>query len=204
MDNDEKKIDAAGDGVRAVAVRELGSSGDGAAASAQPVSVVNSLRLEGEAARVLLLNLRDILADDAEATADAVEGETNLMEAIDAALGRIAELETHAKAIKDHVEALRARSVRFEHQSDLIRAALVSAVSMAGLRKIERPTATISLRAIAPSLRITQEADIPSDYWVSQAPKLDKRAVVDALKTGIVVPGAELSNGGETISIRTK
>lgn len=204
MENDEEKVDAAGDGVCAVAVCECSSGGNGTAVTARPVSVINSLGIQGEAARVLMFNLRDILADDDEAKSDAIEGQTDLMETIDAALARLAELETNVAAIKNHVDALRARSVRFEKQSDLIRAALVVAVDMAGMRKIERPTATISLRKVAPSLRVTMEADIPSEYWVAPAPQLDKKALIDAIKSGTVVPGAELSNGGQTISIRTR
>ncbi|MGE0857439.1 MAG: siphovirus Gp157 family protein [Hyphomicrobiaceae bacterium] len=45
---------------------------------------------------------------------------------------------------------------------------------------------------------------IPSEFWKPQPPRLDKKVVLDALKAGAVVPGAELSNGGETLSMRVK
>jgi Siphovirus Gp157 len=51
---------------------------------------------------------------------------------------------------------------------------------------------------------ILDEAILPAKFWKAQDPKLDKKAVLDALKAKEDVPGASLSNGGETISIRVK
>ena len=42
-----------------------------------------------------------------------------------------------------------------------------------------------------------------ADFWVRQDPKLDKRALLAALRDGPVA-GAALSNGGSTVSIRSK
>jgi hypothetical protein len=53
-----------------------------------------------------------------------------------------------------------------------------------------------------PKAIILNEADIPSKFWKAQDPKLDRKAVLDALKAKEAVAGAELSNGGETIQIR--
>ena len=70
------------------------------------------------------------------------------------------------------------------------------------LRKLELPTATLSIKAVPAKAEITDEALLPSKFFKAQDPKLDKKAVLDALKAKEDVPGAVLSNGGETLSIR--
>ena len=68
-------------------------------------------------------------------------------------------------------------------------------MGQAEMRKMELPQATISLRAVPPKAEITDEALVPSKFWKAQDPKLDKKAVLDALKGKEDVPGASLSNG---------
>jgi len=58
----------------------------------QKASAAHSLHQEIEAARVLLANIKDILGDDAQARADAVEGETDLRAAIESGMARVAEI----------------------------------------------------------------------------------------------------------------
>jgi len=160
------------------------------------------LNKQAEAARSLLANIRDILADDEQAIADAIEGETGLLEAIGSAVARIGEIAAIRDGIDAYAKQLKARLARLDRQEELIRTALLSAVSATGLKKIELPIATVSLKAVPPSLVVTCEADIPPEFWKPQDPKMDRKAVTDALKAKQAVPGAELSNGGETIAIK--
>jgi hypothetical protein len=166
--------------------------------------VSRDLHIQGEAARALLLNIKDVVEDDAEMIETAIEGETNLKEAISAAVDRILELDAHEEAITAQIKALSERKERFAHQSERIKAAIHVAMSQAELRKIELPQATLGVRAVPPKCEITDEAEIPSRFWKPQDPKLDKKAVLDALKGKEEVPGAVLSNGGETLSIGRK
>lgn len=161
-----------------------------------------TLQNEGEAARALLASIRDVLGEDETAIQDAVEGETSLIEAVDASLDRLAEIDTLTEAISSLVKSYKDRADRLENQSEQIRAALSLAMETAGLRKLERPAGTLSLRAVPPKAIITSEVDLPARFFVDQASKLDRKAVLDALKAGEKIPGAELSNGSETISIR--
>lgn len=165
-------------------------------------SVVGKLKIEADAARTLLLNVKDVIGDDEDAIADAIEGETNLREAIADVLERILELEAHEEAISLRVKALIERRSRFSMQAERMRTALSVAMATAGIKKLELPDATVSLRAVPQSVVANEEADIPSEFWKAQPPKLDKAALLKALKSG-PVKGASLSNGGETISIRT-
>lgn len=166
--------------------------------------ISREVRIQGEAARSLLANIRDVIGDDEEMATDAVEGETNLIEAISAGVDRIAELNGHCEVLETRQKELGERRSRFEDQAERIKTAILVAMGQGELRKLELPQATLSLRAVAPKAEITDEAAIPSKFWKAQDPKLDKKAVLDALKAKETIPGASLSNGGETISIRVK
>lgn len=174
--------------------------------TAQKVSAAHSLHSEIEAARVLLATYPDIFGDDAVARADAVEGETNLREAIGIGLARIIELEAMEDAIGIVEDNLKARKARFAVQKENLRTSLTVALELAELpgNKMETPLATIALQRVPPRLAITDEAAIPSKFWKAQEPKLDKAAIKSALKDKELVPGAQLDNGSVTCQIRPR
>lgn len=159
---------------------------------------------EAEAARVLLLNVRELLANDEDAIEDAIEGETNFKEAAARAVTRLAEIDALAEAISIQTKNLSTRLHRLEAQGDSIRAALTSAMGLLEITKLELAQATISLKPTAPKVIVTDETAIHSQFWKRSDPTLDKRALMAALKDGLKVPGAELSNGGETLAVRWK
>ena len=163
---------------------------------------IMELRHETEAARALLSNLKDILGDDDQAIADAVEGETSIHEAIASGVARLLELDELHSGIAALIANLKDRGERFERQRDNIRTALCAAMEATNLKKVELPVATLSLRAVPPKVEIIDEAAIPARFFKQAEPKLDKKAVMDALKDKQDVPGAMLSNGGVTISIK--
>jgi hypothetical protein len=70
------------------------------------------------------------------------------------------------------------------------------------IKTVETPAGTITRKSVPPSVLIVDEAAIPADYWKPSDPKLDKKAVGEALKAGREVPGAMMSNGGETLQVR--
>lgn len=164
-------------------------------------SVSHQLHQEIEAARVLLTNYRDVLGDDAQATADMVEGETNLHYVLNKAVGRIVEIDALAAGLDAALANLGARKQRLQEQKDNLRALLVVAMELAATKRLETPLATVSLKPVPPKVEIINEADVPSKYWKAQDPKLDKKALLDALKAKEQVPGAVLGNGGATIQI---
>lgn len=161
-----------------------------------------TLKDEADAARALLASIAAAIGDDEQAAVDAIEGETTLIEAVDASLNRLAEIEALRDSIGALIKTYQDRTGRLDNQSEQIRAALCLAMSTAGVKKLERPAGTLSLRSTPPKAIITSEVEVPSRFFVDQAPKLDKRAVLDALKSGEKIAGAELSNGGETIALR--
>lgn len=163
--------------------------------------IVRGLQIESEVAKTLLANIRAVIGDDEQAAADAIEGETNLDLALSAALERVSEIETMIAAIKAREASLKERRDRLDRQASLIRTAMGEALEQAGLKRMELPEATLSLRPLPQKALVIDEASIPSQFWKRADPKLDLRALAMALKEG-PVPGATLSNGGQTVQIR--
>jgi len=162
----------------------------------------HALHRETEAARVLLATYRDILADDEQARADMVEGETSIQEAIRSGLVRLAEIRAMGVGIDDMIDRLKSRRERLAGQQESLREAILLAMEIAGLPKFETDVGTITRKRTPPSVVVVEEAEIPSAYWKPSDPKLDKRALLEALKEGGTIPGAQLSNGGETLQVR--
>jgi hypothetical protein len=160
------------------------------------------IKNEGEAAAALLANIRDVVGNDEDAVQDAIEGETNFKELASEAVERIALLNVYMKSLDDGIAKLAARRDRFENQAALIKTALSAAMTTAEIDRLELPNATLSVKALPAKAVITDEALIPSKFWKPSDPKLDRKAVLDALKAGDAVSGAALSNGGTTLQIR--
>ena len=72
------------------------------------------------------------------------------------------------------------------------------------VKKLEQPDFTASVRAGSPSLVVTAQDLIPEVYWVPQAPKLSRQALLTDLKQGAQVSGAQLSNAQPVLMVRTK
>lgn len=141
---------------------------------------------------------------DPEALALSIQSETNLEEAIDAVFGEIAEREAAITGLKEREQAIAERRRRHEKTVDTLRAVILQALDMAGVDKVALPEATISVKKVKPAAEVVEEADIPSEFWEPQPPKLNKKALSEALANGQTVEGARLGNGGITLAIRKK
>jgi hypothetical protein len=165
----------------------------------------HDLHREIEAARVLLATYPDIFGDDPEAAHDAVEGETDLHEAIHRGVVRIAEIDAALAGIKDLADKLKRRNDRLAQQKELLRTAIASAMELGGLRSMETDVATLSRKSTPQQLLVTDESLIPSKFFVRSDPRLDRKSLLDALKElgkDEAIPGAALSNGGTALQIR--
>lgn len=156
-----------------------------------------------QAADVLKEQLRLVAGDDVDVIRDTIEGEIDLRGLISIAAQQNVTDVGLIDGIGGVIRELTARKDRIEKRVAQRRAAILTAMQAGEIQKLETPAGTISRKAVAPTALILEEASIPSDFWKPQDPKLDKKAVLDALKAGTAVPGAQLSNGGETIQIRT-
>lgn len=165
------------------------------------ISIVHDVLRQTEAARQLLSQYGDILGDDAQAKADAVEGETDLNESLTQALARVVEIDGLEAGVESIIANAKKRLDRLQKQRELLRTAIATALEVAGVDKFETPVATVALKRVPPKVEIVDEMLIPSGFWKPQDPKLDKQAIARALKDKVEVPGAVLGNGGLTIQI---
>lgn len=143
------------------------------------------------------------LADDPDLLIDSIEGETSLFEAIDRLLITIAESEGLAKGARAAAAEIESRALRFDKRAETCRAMIEQALMIAELEKVERPGGTLSLVRRAAKVEITEESDIPAEFWKTGDPKLDKKALAAALKEGRPIAGAALSNCAPSLTIRT-
>ena len=162
------------------------------------------LTREAEAARAIRESLAALGETDEELLLDMAEGETSLFECIDALLLRMSADRALVVGTDSVIADLDARKRRVEKRIALDRSLIEQAMAIAELSKVERPAATLSLAARAPALRLDDESAIPAEFWTAGPPKLERKALTDALKEGRPVPGAALSNAAPSLTVRVK
>lgn len=169
------------------------------------MNAINNLRHETRNAAILrdeLVRRFPALAEDAQALADTLEGETSLDVAIAAVLAQIEEYETAAAAVAEQIKARQARKKRLEESADAMRGAILTAMEAAGMKKLALPEATVSVSARPASVIVTDEAAAMEAGFVKVKSELDKAMLKDALKDGFTFPFAVMSNGGSSLTIR--
>lgn len=160
--------------------------------------------LKVQCLRARLLELYPELGEDAQTLADTLEGMTDFNEMVCVLIDSAENDQALANALKERVADMNERMARFSNRVERKRNAVASAMEAAQVKKIEAPEFTISLRNNPPKVVIIDETQIPADYWREKVSRsVDKTAVKEALANGIV-PGAELSNGGVGLTVRTK
>lgn len=142
------------------------------------------------------------LIEDDEAWAATLESETDFNEVLTTIVRRIEDTKALVIGTRDRFEELKARKDRFEHRIDTLRELAFKIMAAAELAKVELPLATLSLRAVPPSVVITDEDNLP-DIACKFERKPDKTKIKELLATGPVA-GASMSNGSVAVSIRVK
>jgi len=144
--------------------------------------------------------------DDEDLKIDLLEGATDLFEAFDRYVALVRKLKGWVGCLKAEENDLKARRNRYEDQIERLERGLQTALELIDVKKVERPNYTLSRRRVPPSVIIdpSREIDLPAKYWITPDPRPDRRAILADLKNGEQIPGAQLGNGSETISIRTK
>ncbi|MDE2165839.1 MAG: siphovirus Gp157 family protein [Alphaproteobacteria bacterium] len=142
-------------------------------------------------------------ADD-ETLRDTLEGLSSLPEVLSAVIRAYLEDLSLAAALGMRIADMQERLARFEARAERKRALVTQVMERAELKKLQEPEFTVSLRTVPPGLVVSDEAQIPTDYWKPQPAKLDKKGLLASLNAGQAIPGAGLGNGGTTISVRTR
>lgn len=140
---------------------------------------------------------------DDETIRDTLEGETGLHEAIAKVMGLIREDEVLIAGISEIEKSLSSRKSRLEARVERLRGAIEEGMRVGELKKLQLPEATLSLREIQPKVIVQDETQIPAEYFDPQPPKLNKKALNDAvLRDNVLVSGVTLSNKTTSLSIR--
>ena len=105
-------------------------------------------------------------------------------------------LEATADAIKEAEGEMEKRRKALESRARQIRSYLLQNMVRAGISKIECPMFKLAVRDNPPAVVI--DGDVPAEFMRQPEPPppvADKKAIGDALKAGLEVPGAHLSRG---------
>lgn len=189
-----------------------------------------NLSREIEAARLLVQQLKEIGADDdVRLVGDTIEGELNIQQAIAAVVKSIVEQdEVLIEGINKVRSELESRKSAAESRIERKRTMILTAMQLADLKKIVTPHRTVSRKPTPSKLIIIDESLIPVEYFTRPDAVTDKAALTKALKEmekiyeGLVkmeageernaaleahalkrIPGVELSNGSETVALRS-
>jgi hypothetical protein len=104
---------------------------------------------------------------------------------------------------KELVSIHQARQQRYTHRAELLRTQMYELMSIFKRKTFAAPEGTFSLRAGKDSALITDEGQIPDEYFeVKTIRKLDTSHLLEDLTDGLVIPGAALSNGAPTLAFR--
>ena len=146
--------------------------------------------------------------EDDELILDAIEGQTNALEAVSMVLRLIGEDDARAASLKALEADYAARRGRYEARVKSSRNALLNFMQEFGLKKIERPEATLSISNSAPRVSFAPDLDpkdLPADFQRVTI-EADKAKITEAMKADadLTFPGVYWTNGGQSLTLRRK
>ena len=161
-------------------------------------------KIDTSTIRAVADEIRLILGDDFddETFWDSIDGETDAGDILDRLIWKTQTDQHHIDAIKEHEAALKLRRQRMEARVAANKAAMLSILDAADVKRAERPCATLTRRNGSPSVVITDEDAVPSQ--LCQFKKVpDKKAIKAQIDAGETVPGAQIVTGSDSVTMRT-
>jgi hypothetical protein len=147
------------------------------------LEALESLPVEEKAARI---ELEEMVTRAVQSEIKKVDGISHML----------AHFETQAQFAAAEGKLLQARKKAFERAGERLESYVRSAMQVAGVKKLEGRTTTLSLRAAPASVLITDYDAVSGEYKeIRTEIVINKDAVKRALKGGLEVPGASLSEG---------
>jgi hypothetical protein len=166
--------------------------------------VADALNREAQAVQTLLSGLKDLIGDDEAFAADVIEGQTDFVEVVNALVLDHGADKAAVAGLKSFIDTLKARKERLEYRIERRRELLLRAFQTAGIKGPLRCAAgSVGTSNTPPKAIETDAMKIPDEFWKTPEPELNRKALLAALNEGRKIPGAELSNGGVSLSIRT-
>lgn len=109
-------------------------------------------------------------------------------------------MESDIEAIKQEENRLQAKRQSLENKKTSIKNYLQQQLENAGMQKVKTPIFSIGIQNNPPSVNIIDENLIPDNFKIIKA-EIDKKAIMQAIKEGKTVEGAELK---QTQSLRIR
>lgn len=150
---------------------------------------------------VAALIAADISPDDPD-YAELMASETDIADRLLRILRAARHTEAQSAALKQIETDMRVRRDRLDNKALRLRGIVLQAMSDLGLKRLEGPDLSASIGAGRAKVVIADEAAIPPAFFVTSR-SLDKKALAAALKDE-AVPGAALSNGEPSLTVRSR
>ena len=136
------------------------------------------------------------LTEAVEAALDAAALNKDNAEAKLEGYGKLlANLAADVEGYKAEEKRLAERRRAVENLTNRLKDNVFEYMTAAKKSKIKAGTFTFAVQKSSPALAIESELEIPGDYYIEQDPKLDRKTLLAALKTGVEVPGCSIKQG---------
>ena len=165
----------------------------------KPVMNSDLARVEIEVSR--LIDEYPELAADLQLRADMIEGSTAFPDVAHRLLRVEREAGAMAAGLSSYIDKLLERAGVYERRQDSAKRMLQRLMEIADVKTFRLPEATLSLAATPPKALVADPESLPDEYMrVKREPNMAK--IKEALQAQTTVPGAYLSNGGQSLRIR--
>ena len=146
---------------------------------------------------MVILDERNKIAEQLE----SAENPAELMESLDKAISvkaagiaiYLERLDGMTAALDETIKKLQARKKAFQNRKERLKAYTLEAMKQHGIEKIECPECTISIQKNPAYVEVFEEKLIPVEFWKHQAPKLDKKKILENYReTGEIPQGVDI------------
>ena len=141
---------------------------------------------------------------DEQTLADTVEGLTDVHEILQAVIRAALSDEALVLGLKCRVADMEGRLERLRDRAAKRRQIARDVMVQLGLKKLNAPDFTASIREGMPSLMVINEDAVPSIYWQPSEPRLKRQELAQELKQGAEIAGVALSDPEPVLSVRTR
>ena len=153
-----------------------------------------------------MIGLRDMMDDDEcdidlTDTLDALEGDLQVK--AEGLLAWVANIDSDIDAIAQEIKRLNARKSAMANRKESLREYLRHNMEHGGIEKITCPLFSITLSKPRPIAVITDESELPVAYkQIKVTTSPIKKDILNDLKEGQKIPGAELGESKRSLTIR--
>ena len=166
-----------------------------------PERIAAEVRLYEHLKQQLLTEIPDI---DDETLSDTLDGATNFKELLSEVVRSALQDEAYSGALRGRIADMKLRLERIEARADIKREIALRALANAGIPKLIAEDFTAFIKQAPAGLEIVEEAKIPEQFWKPQAPKLDRQALIAALRVKTEIAGARLAPPKYQLTVRSK